>query len=102
LSGTLLSQPEGQVYDSTLVDQAEVEGQEEVGDCEDGAGPSDCLIALAQAAGDYVEHERENRLKKSHFLEMKTVMKPCLHSGYYGKLGIINKELYKFLNKYLI
>jgi hypothetical protein len=74
LSRTLLSQPEGQVYNSTLVDQAEVEGQEEVGDCEDGAGPPDCLIALAQAAGDYVEHERENRLKKSHFLNMKTAM----------------------------
>jgi hypothetical protein len=65
----LLSQPEGQVYNSTLVDQTEVEGQEEVGDCENGAGPSECLIALTQAAGDYVERERENRLKKSHFLK---------------------------------
>ncbi len=81
MSRTLLSQPEGQVYNSPLVDQAEVEGQKEVGDCEDGAGPPDGLIALAQAAGDYVEHERENRLKKSHFLKMKTAMTPCLHSG---------------------
>ncbi len=79
MSRTLLSQPEGQVYNSTLVDQAEVEGQKEVGDCKDGADPPNCLIALAQAAGDYVEHERENRLKKSHFLKMRIAMTTCLH-----------------------